>query len=200
MSILGARTGGTRGGSGGIESETSSRPAVNRSVDELVRRARDGDGVAFDRLYERHVGRVYATCLRLTADRREAEELTQDVFVRVWRNLESFRGRSRFSTWLYRVAVNVVLDARRKRKRMHDRTTELKEVDLPVPGDREPVNRMALERAIARLPERARTAIVLYAIEGYRYAEVAELMDIAVGTVKAHIHRARTRLLEEVGR
>lgn len=169
-------------------------------MDELVRRARDGDGVAFDRLYERHVDRVHATCLRLTADRREAEELTQDVFVRVWRNLESFRGESRFSTWLYRVAVNVVLDARRKRGRMHDRTTELKGVGLPIPGDPEPENRVALERAIARLPERARTAIVLYAIEGYRYEEVAELMDVAVGTVKSHIHRARTRLLEEVGR
>lgn len=178
----------------------SNRPGVRRSVDELVRRARDGDGVAFDRLYERHVDRVHATCLRLTADRREAEELTQDVFVRVWRNLESFRGESRFSTWLYRVAVNVVLDARRKRGRMHDRTTELKGVDLPIPGDPEPENRVALERAIARLPERARTAIVLYAIEGYRYEEVAELMDVAVGTVKSHIHRARTRLLEEVGR
>lgn len=164
----------------------------------LVERARRGDGAAFDRLYERHVDRVFATCLRLTADRRWAEELTQDAFVRAWRRIGSFRGDSRFSTWLYRVAVNVVLDARRRRGRRRDRRVEVEEVDLPAPGAGEPEYRLTLERAVARLPARARTALVLYAVEGYSYEEVAELMGVAVGTVKSHIHRARTRLLEEM--
>lgn len=165
-----------------------------------MERARRGDGAAFDRLYERHVGRVYATCLRLTADARRAEELTQDVFVRVWRSIATFRGESRFSTWLYRVAVNVVLDARRRRSRRPESDADRDLVHLPAPPSREVESRLALERAVARLPDRARTALVLYAVEGYKYEEVAELMEIAIGTVKAHIHRARAKLLEELDR
>lgn len=165
---------------------------------DLVGRAQRGDRSAFDELYERNVGRVYAICLRLTADGRLAEELTQDVFVRAWRKIGSFRGGSRFSTWLYRLAANLVLDALRRRGRERGRTADLGAADLVATLGAESESRLDLERALAGLPERARTALVLHAIEGYRYREVADLMGIALGTVKAHISQARKLLLEEV--
>lgn len=169
---------------------------------DVVERARRGERAAFDELYERHVGRVYAICLRLMADPTAAAETTQDVFVRAWRKIDTFRGESRFSTWLHRLAVNLALDAQRTAGRERARARPLEAVDLGEQGGAGPdVGRlMDVERAIARLPDRARTAIVLYAIEGYSYEEVAEAMDVAIGTVKAHIHRARRLLLEDLER
>lgn len=172
-------------------------------IDDAVRRAQKGNPDAFDELYETHVDRVYALCLRMTADRRLAEELTQDVFVRAWRRIGSFRGAAAFSTWLHRVTVNVVLDAQRSARRRPAQLSalprELRWSDaLESPGEDDPAGRLALERALASLPDRARTAIVLHAVEGYRYREVAELMDVKLGTVKSHIHRARELLLERL--
>lgn len=169
-------------------------------MSDLVERAREGDGAAFDELYEQNVGRVYAICLRLTADGPLAEELTQDVFVRAWDKIDSFRGDSRFATWIYRMAVNRVIDEQRRRGRETARHEGLDATDIPPVQPGGPETRVALERAVARLPERARTALVLYAVEGYRYQEVADLLDIALGTVKAHIHRARRLLLEDLDR
>ena len=171
-------------------------------TEDPVRRAQAGDPAAFDELYETHVGRVYALCLRMTADRRSAEELTQDVFVKAWRRIDTFRGRSAFSTWLHRVTVNTVLDAQKRRSRRPEQLSVVSDDALPGLGadPRAPdaARRLALERAIAALPERARTALVLHAVEGYRYEEVAELMEISMGTVKSHIHRARKLLLERL--
>ncbi|MBU0743104.1 sigma-70 family RNA polymerase sigma factor [bacterium] len=167
----------------------------------LVRRAQAGDRDAFGELYRLHVDRVFALCLRLTADRDTASLLTQDAFVRAWRNIASFRGESRLLTWLHRVAVNVVLDHRRDERRRLDR-----QIDLGDGGDPErhaavppsPVGtRRDLERAIAGLPAGARTIFTLHEIEGYRMREIAEMAGVAVGTVKAQLHRAR-RLLREV--
>ncbi|MFW6080150.1 MAG: RNA polymerase sigma factor [Gemmatimonadota bacterium] len=177
------------------------------AADETVRRAQAGESGAFDELYEAHVGRVYALCLRMTADPRRAEELVQDVFVKAWRRIETFRGASAFSTWLHRVTVNVVLDARRRRDRMPAQLSALPE-DVLSSGGRtdgpdgwsDALGRLDLERALASLPERARMALVLHAVEGYRYEEVAELMEISIGTVKSHIHRARALLLERLER
>lgn len=170
-------------------------------LDDAVYRAQAGDGRAFDALYEANVGRVYALCLRMSGDRRSAEELTQDVFVRAWRRIVTFRGASAFSTWLHRVAVNVVLDERKRRSRRPAELTSEGNDELAaasgVPTD--PAIRLDLERALATLPERSRMALVLYAVEGYRYEEVAELMDISVGTVKSHIHRGRAQLMERMG-
>jgi RNA polymerase sigma-70 factor (ECF subfamily) len=165
---------------------------------DLVERARRGDRTAFDELYERNAGRVYALCFRLTGDPLQAEQLTQDAFVRAWRRIGSFRGESRFSTWLHRLAVNVTIDAQRCRGREGRRTADIETTALPGSLAGEPEARLDLERAIARLPDRARTALVLHTIEGYRYREVAELMDVALGTVKALIFQARARLLEEL--
>lgn len=164
---------------------------------ELVRKASAGDEAAFEQLYREHAGRVYALCLRLSADSVRARELTQDVFVRAWEKLDSFRGESAFGSWLHRLAVNLALtghrgDARRERR---VRTTDtLPEVAAPLShGGGADID---LERAIATLPPGARAVFVLYDIEGYQHDEIAAMIGIAVGTSKAHLFRAR-RLLRE---
>jgi len=169
-------------------------------VTDLVRRAQTGDEAAFHDLYREHVGRVYALCLRLSADARRAEELTQDVFIRAWRKLGSFRGESAFSSWLHRLAVNVVLMDQRATTRRERRVLP---TDNPAALERPGVGRdgsaglgIDLERAIAGLPAGAREVFLLHDVEGYRHGEVAELMGIAEGTSKAQLFRAR-RLLRE---
>ena len=168
-------------------------------MNELVSRARAGDARAFGEIHDRTAGRVFGLCVRLTADPTWAQELTQDVFVSAWQHLDSFRGESQFTSWLYRLTVNVVLDAQRKRTREREKLEPLWDGCRPSRQYGEEWN-LDLERAIARLPERARTALVLYAIEGYKYEEIAEIMDVAIGTVKAHISQARARLVKEVRR
>lgn len=169
------------------------------STEALVERAQEGDPRAFEALYRRSVGRVYALCLRMARDSQRAEELTQDVFVRAWQRLESFRGESQFTTWLHRLAVNVVLQEGRSKGRRECRE-ELME-DLEAYGQRArqetPGLRLDLERAIAALPDGARTVVVLRDIYGYKYDEIAEMQGVALGTVKAQIHRAR-RMIREI--
>jgi RNA polymerase sigma-70 factor (ECF subfamily) len=170
-------------------------------MSDTVRRAQDGDQAAFRALYEAHAGRVYALCLRLAASAAEANELTQDVFVRAWQRLETFRGESAFGTWLHRLAVNEVLQARRAAARRTAR--------VALPGDDGLLARSAtvrpepewdLEQAIAGLPEGAREVFVLYDVEGYSHEEIAHLTGVAVGTSKAQLHRARRLLRERIDR
>jgi RNA polymerase sigma-70 factor (ECF subfamily) len=168
-------------------------------VTELVQQAQAGDHAAFGELYRQHVGRVYALCLRLAADRGRAEELTQDVFVHAWGKLATFRGESAFSTWLHRLAVNVVLGQRRgdRRRELRVFATGTPEA-LERPGrDATPALGLDLERAIARLPAGARHVFVLHDVEGYGHAEIGRLTGIAEGTSKAQLFRAR-RLLREM--
>lgn len=171
-------------------------------IEALVARARDGDAGAFEAVYRRLSGRVYALCLRMSGDAERAEELTQDVFVRAWERLDSFRGESLFSTWLHRLAVNLVLQARRSEGRREAK--EFTAPDLELYGAEAvramPGTRVDLERAIAALPDGAREMLVLRDIEGYRYQEMAELKGVAIGTVKAQIHRARKLLREALER
>lgn len=167
---------------------------------DLVRRAQDGDASAFEALYWAHAGRVYALCLRMTADATRATTLTQDTFVRAWKRLPSFRGESAFGSWLHRVAVNVVLGEMRARQRRTARlqpTADLERYDRPAPTGE---SGMDLERAIAALPPQARAVLVLHAIEGYRHDEIADLLGIAAGTSKAHLHRARRLLRDALDR
>jgi RNA polymerase sigma-70 factor (ECF subfamily) len=138
----------------------------------------------------------------MCANRVEAERLTQDVFVRVWSRLATFKGQSEFSSWLHRIAVNVVLEDSRAARR---RTARVDPVEDPAAfehGQRDNTRddtRMDLERAIARLPPGARQALVLHDIEGYKHEEIGELLGIAAGTVKAQLHRARKLLRESLG-
>ena len=167
-------------------------------VSTLVGRALDGDFTAYERLYHRHVGRIYALCLRMTADPAEAEDLTQQAFIRGWERLESFRGESEFAGWLRRIAINVVLADRRSRGRRFEHAVD--DVDSLESQQRftqaASIGGIDLDRAIARLPERARAVFVLHDVEGYRHDEIANLIEIAVGTSKTQLHRAR-RLLRE---
>jgi RNA polymerase sigma-70 factor (ECF subfamily) len=171
------------------------RLSVERPAD-LVTRAQAGDRGAFDGLYAEHVGHVYALCLRMTADVERAESLTQDAFVRAWHALASFRGQSAFSSWMHRLTVNVVLEDERRTRRRERRVFTVEEVEQHDTPDAivDPDARMDLERAIASLPDGARNVLVLYDIEGYRQDDIACMLGIAVGTVKAQLHRAR-RLL-----
>jgi RNA polymerase sigma-70 factor, ECF subfamily len=171
-------------------------------TDELVRRAQAGDQTAFRDLYHQLAGRVYALCLRLTGDASAAEERTQDVFVRAWDKLRSFRGESLFSSWLHRLAVNVVMNERRTTIRREQRVTPMATPEVLERGKGEPTVGLSidLERAIAALPEGAREVFVLYDIEGYSHGEIAELTGIAEGTSKAQLFRARQLLREKLNR
>lgn len=168
------------------------------SESDLVSCAQAGDLSAFEELYRTHKGRVYALALRLAKDPTRAEDLTQEAFVRAWQKLSSFRGRSSFSTWLHRVAVNVVLGKLRGDKRRSDKTAQLSEIEYRLADSKQGRStlEMDLETEIRRLPARARIVFVLHDIEGYRHAEIGELVGIAEGTSKAHLHRAR-RLLRK---
>jgi RNA polymerase sigma-70 factor (ECF subfamily) len=170
--------------------------------DDLVARAQAGDQTAFRELYRQHAGRVYALCLRLTGDGRDAEERTQDVFVRLWDKLGSFRGESAFSSWLHRLAVNVVLNERRTTSRREQRVMPVEDPDTVAGGQHAAPLHLSidLERAIAQLPDGAREVFVLYDIEGYGHGEIAQLVGIAEGTSKAQLFRARRLLREKLER
>jgi RNA polymerase sigma-70 factor (ECF subfamily) len=169
------------------------------SEESCVERARSGDVGAFEELYRRHVGRVYALCLRMCGDAPDAEELTQDAFVRAWERLGSFHGKSAFSSWLHRVAVNVVLGRFRERGRRREKVVALDEAagleEFVRAREGGPAgSALDLERAIAGLPAGARTVFVLFDVEGYSHRDIAEATGLAVGTCKAQLHRARQLL------
>lgn len=162
-----------------------------------------GDRQAFERLYRMHSSRVYSLCARMSGSRVKGEELTQDVFVRTWEKLPQFRGDSAFSTWLHRLAVNVVLNARKTEGKLASRTDE-GEVDDERWDEvaRAPlhIERMDLTEAIANLPAGARRVFVLHDVEGYKHEEIAEMMGITSGGSKAQLHRARLLLREALER
>lgn len=174
---------------------------------QLARRAAAGDARAFERLYRLNVDRIYGLCLRLChGDVARAEQATQDAFVRAWEKLSSFRGESRFSTWMHRLTVNVVLGEHRVLRRWVAFDDELQSgadgdggssgLDPIEPVRHDDIgSRIDLERALAKLPKGARTVLMLYDVEGYQHEEISELTGIAVGTSKAQLHRAR-RLLQ----
>ena len=170
---------------------------------DLIHRAQQGDRAAFEALYRAHVGRVYALCLRLTADAGQAEERTQDAFVRAWERLATFRGESAFSSWLYRLTVNEVLLGRRAEHRREQRIVTADDpaaLERPRPAIGGAGMALDLERAIAALPVGAREVFVLHDVEGYRHEEIARLTGIAVGTSKAQLFRARRLLREALNR
>jgi RNA polymerase sigma-70 factor, ECF subfamily len=184
--------------------EASSNHLSNGDSD--VARAAAGDRGAFERLYRQHVNRVFSLCVRMVADRGRAEELTQDVFVRAWDKLRLFRGESSFGTWLHRLTVNVVLNARKSDGRQKTRFEENDEetgmdahagvVGMPLaPGDL-----LDLEEAVTKLPPGARRVFLLHDVEGYKHEEIAEMLGVTSGATKAQLHRARLLLREALNR
>jgi RNA polymerase sigma-70 factor, ECF subfamily len=170
---------------------------ANSAVLGCITRAQAGDLDAFEVLYRENSGRVYALCLRMRAgDKVDATELMQDVFVRAWRRLATFRGDCAFSSWLHRLAVNTMLENARSETRREARVLPMDDTSrLPGAAKGSSVEfRMDMEAAVASLPKGARLAFVLHDVEGYQHQEIAEQLGVSVGTVKAQLHRAR-RLL-----
>ena len=170
----------------------------------LVQRAQRGDEAAFATLFQTHKKRVYSVCLLMTKDIAEAEDLTQEAFLQVFRSVGSFRGDSAFSTWLYRVAVNTVLMKLRRRK-----APPLVSLDEPVSaespslrrdvGKADPrlsgaVDRIALRRAMQELPEGCRQIFALHEVEGYQHHEIAKMLDCSVGNSKSQLHKAKMKM------
>ena len=165
-----------------------------------VRAAAFGDGEAFERLYRTHVSRVYGLACRM-AGSETADELTQDVFVRAWEKLGTFRGESAFSSWLYRLAVNLMCSRLRALRLQREREMAS---EIPLAAARARHDsieiRLDFEVALERLPEGAREVFVLHDIEGYKHREIAELMEITSGTSKSQLHRARMILRRHLDR
>ena len=172
----------------------------------LIQRAQQGDQSAFATLFEQHKKRVYSVCLLMTKDVAEAEDLTQEAFLQVFRTIGSFRGESAFSTWLYRIAVNTVLMKLRRHK-----SKTFVSLDEPVSQESPSlsrdigvkdgeltgtIDRIALARAINSLPEGCRKVFALHEIEGYEHHEIAQLLDCSVGNSKSQLHKAKQKMRE----
>jgi len=174
---------------------------------EAIRLAQQGDAGAFERIYRLHSRRVYALCLRMVGNTAEAEDLTQDAFLQLFRKIGTFRGESAFSTWLHRLAVNVVLMKLRKKTlaatSLEESTDpedesngprrEIGAPDLLLTGS---IDRVHLERAIEQLPPGYRQVFVLHDIQGFEHNEIAGLMECSIGNSKSQLHKARMRLRE----
>jgi RNA polymerase sigma-70 factor (ECF subfamily) len=187
----------------GAHESQASADRAQLSDAALVTAARGGDTRAFERLYRMHSGRVFGLCLRMTRRHDVAEDCTQLTFVRAWRNLDAFEGRSAFGTWLHRIAVNEVLS----HSRNHGTRTESDE-EAVADADQDAAERlneidagevMDVERALATLPEGSRHVVVLQAVYGYSHEEVADMLGVAIGTCKAQLHRGRKLLRERLG-
>jgi RNA polymerase sigma-70 factor (ECF subfamily) len=197
----------------GVESDTVTfAPAVPseslKMNDDLTlaRLAAEGDMAAFEEIYLRHHRRVYAICLRMLQNASEAEDLTQDVFIQLYRKISSFRGDSAFTTWLHRMTVNQVLMHFRKRNVKFEKTTEEGETpDQIVAGTANPdrmriVDKIALENAIAQLPEGYKNVFLLHDVQGFEHEEVAKILGCSVGTSKSQLHKARLKLQKLLGK
>ena len=172
-----------------------SSPASDPAIDEVVRRAQQGDVEAFESIYRSHAPAIHALCRRMIGDEREARDLVQDVFVRAWQRLPTFRGQSALATWMHRLAVNVVLEQMRSTRRDVARFIDDADHDSLFARPTSPDERMDLDRAINRLPAGARTVFVLHDIHGYSHDEIAQMTGIAAGTARAQLFRARRALM-----
>jgi len=181
------------------------RPQRNKlSEQDAIERAKQGDAEAFQFLYDLHKRRVYSLCLRMTGNTASAEDLTQEAFLQLFRKIGTFRGESAFSTWLHRMAVNVVLMQLRKKNLPVvpiDETTEGEEegtirkelgaADVRLAGS---IDRLHLQRAVDELPPGYRTIFVLHDVEGYEHNEIAAMIGCSIGNSKSQLHKARIKL------
>ena len=174
---------------------------------EAIRLAQQGNAEAFERLYQLHSRRVYSLCLRMVSNTAEAEDLTQEAFLQLFRKIGTFRGESAFSTWLHRLAVNVVLMRLRKKTAIVSSLDEMTEPDEESSGPRRDfggpdlrlagsIDRMNLQRAIEQLPQGYKSVFVLHDMQGYEHNEIAGIMGCSIGNSKSQLHKARMRLRE----
>jgi RNA polymerase sigma-70 factor (ECF subfamily) len=177
-----------------MRSDAVNQEAPARAEVDEVARAQAGDRRAFECLYHRHAARIHGLARRML-NYDEAGEATQDVFVRAWEKLGSFRGEAAFGTWLHRLAINVMLTRRQGLGTRRARFIEDDGVIDVLPARTQTRDfSMDFEAAIARLPDGARTIFVLHDVEGYKHDEIAEFLDVTTGTTKAQLHRARMLL------
>src|ERR1700720_3038602 len=186
---------------------TSLQSPKTMSEADAIRLAQAGDAAAFEFLYRLHGRRVYALCLRMVGNPSDAEDLTQEAFLQLFRKISSFRGESAFSTWLHRMTVNVVLMRLRKKTLPVASLDETTEPDEDTGGPRKDigapdlrlsgaVDRVNLERSVEKLPPGYRTVFMLHDVQGYEQNEIAHIMGCSVGSSKSQLHKARTRLRE----
>lgn len=182
-------------------------PSADLTEADAIHLAQNGDAQAFEFLYRMHSRRVYALCLRMTGNSVEAQDLTQDAFLQLFRKIQSFRGESSFSTWLHRLTVNVVLMRFRKKRCPEvslDETfsadeegaaprIEIGEPDLRVRGT---IDRLLIQRAIDRLPDGYKLMFLLHDVQGYGHEEIAEILGCSIGNSKSQLHKARMRMRE----
>ena len=180
---------------------TGTRDRRPRSADaDDAKRAAKGDPEAFERLYHAHVARIHSLARRMLGE-RDADEATQDAFVRAWEKLGTFRGEAAFGTWLHRLAINLFLGQRAKRAKEWERMQGGQELAEVAGGKREGLElHIDFEAAIGRLPSGAREVFVLHDVEGYKHHEIADMIGVTTGTTKAQLHRARMALRRYVER
>ncbi|APD96086.1 RNA polymerase subunit sigma-70 [Alteromonas mediterranea] len=166
----------------------------NKSENELILKAKSGDKHAFRALYDEHIGRVYALCYRLTGEKGMAEDAAQEVFIQLWRKLNNFDGQSQFSTWLHSVTANITISYMRKQKGWVQRMFNLESSGINEMTAQSSSTDIDLEALVIRLPERARMVFVLHALEGYRHEDIANMLNMAVGSSKAQFFRAKQLL------
>ncbi len=195
----------SRGAAGkGDLTDPQQRLASDSAEAELIEKAKLGDAQAFQALYDKHKRRVYSLCLRMTSNTAEAEDLTQEAFLQLYRKIGTFRGESAFSTWLHRLSVNVVLMHLRKKSLpvvSLEETTQPGEEDTPkkdfgaediaLAGS---LDRLQLQKAVDDLPPGYRTIFVLHDVEGYEHNEIAEIVGCSIGNSKSQLHKARMKL------
>lgn len=187
---------------------SAARPAEASRAAEmaLVERCRNGELGAFEELYRAHAGRLYSLAWRMVGNPSDAEDLLQEIFLSAHRKLDSFRGEAALGTWLYRLAMNQVLDYLRSRAARAGQLTDgfddatLVEDAMGHHLDAAAIDRIDLERAIGQLPEGCRAAFVLHDVEGLEHREVADVLGVAEGTSKSQVHKARLRLRTLLGR
>jgi RNA polymerase sigma-70 factor, ECF subfamily len=195
----------SRGAAGKGNLTDPEKKQANDSIEaSLIEKAKQGDASAFQSLYDKHKRRVYSLCLRMTSNTAEAEDLTQEAFLQLFRKIGTFRGESAFSTWLHRLSVNVVLMHLRKKSLpvvSLEETTQVSEDDTPkkdfgaedlaLAGS---IDRLQLQKAVEDLPPGYRTIFVLHDVEGYEHNEIAEIVGCSIGNSKSQLHKARMKL------
>lgn len=176
------------------------RDSTPRGDLEDARQAAAGDAAAFERLYRRYVARIHSLAGRMISP-DDADDATQEVFIRAWEKLGSFRGEAGFGTWLHRLAINHLLSRRAARSRQQDREREQPvTIDIAPARGAQTELRMDFEAAIAQLPDGAREVFVLHDIEGFKHREIAAQLGVTEGTTKAQLHRARMTLRQYLDR